>query len=118
MGCIVGGGARWGEGGRGGRSRREAGVEVLVGWCGWLCAVVFVVGLLRGWWWGGDLRNLPWGLGDPAAEAVEERRGWPMVPVLSAVLGAVGARRCWLAAADMVLGTRPRIRRRSGAGRG
>ncbi|WP_329304572.1 hypothetical protein [Streptomyces anulatus] len=114
---TVGRGAQWSEGGRGDRSRRDSGAEVLVGLCGWLCAVVFVVGLLRGWWWGGDLRNLPWGLGDPAAEAVEERRGWPVVPVLCAVLGAVGARRCWLAVADVVLGIGPCSRRREAAGR-
>ncbi|MFD4861697.1 hypothetical protein [Streptomyces atratus] len=95
-----------------GRSRLDADVEALVSLCGWLVAVVFVVGFLRGWWWGGDLRNLPWGLGDPAAEAVEERRGWPLVPVLAAVLGAVCARWVWLVLADLVCGIDPRIRRR------
>lgn len=86
-----------------GRSRLDADVEALVSLCGWLVAVVFVVGFVRGWWWGGDLHNLPWGL---------ERRGWPLVPVLAAALGAVCARWVWLALADLVRGTDPRIRRR------
>ncbi|MFG2631551.1 hypothetical protein [Streptomyces sp. NPDC048473] len=95
-----------------GRSRLDADVETLVSLCGWLVAVVFMVGFVRGWWWGGDLHNLPWGLGDPAAEAVEERRGWPLVPVLAAVSGPVCARWVWLALADLVCGIDPRIRRR------
>ncbi|MFJ2094754.1 hypothetical protein ACIOEW_36700 [Streptomyces sp. NPDC087901] len=84
----------------------------MISLCGWLVAVVFVVGFIRGWWWGGDLHNLPWGLGDPAAEAVNERWGWPAVPVLAAALGAVSARWAWLALADLVCGIDPRVRRR------
>ncbi|MCX5115143.1 hypothetical protein OOK13_43230 [Streptomyces sp. NBC_00378] len=95
-----------------GRSRLDTDVEALVSLCGWLVAVVFVVGFVRGWWWGGDLHNLPWGLGDPAAEAVEERRGWPWVPILASGLGGLGARWVWLALADLVCGIDPRIRRR------
>ncbi|WP_331753624.1 MULTISPECIES: hypothetical protein [unclassified Streptomyces] len=95
-----------------GRSRLDADVEALVSLCGWLVAVVFVVGFVRGWWWGGDLHNLPWGLGDPAAEVAKERRGWPLVPVLVAALGAVCARWVWLALADLVRGMDPRVRRR------
>ncbi|MFD0621898.1 hypothetical protein ACFQ2K_02885 [Streptomyces sanglieri] len=97
-----------------GRSRLDADVEALVSLCGWLVAVVFVVGFVRGWWWGGDLHNLPWGLGDLAAEAAEERRRWPLplVPVLAAALGAVCARWVWLALADLVRGVDPRVRRR------
>lgn len=78
-----------------GRSRLDADVEALVSLCGWLVAVVFVVGFVRGWWWGGDLRSLPWGL-----------------PVAASGLGGLGARWVWLALADLVRGMDPRVRRR------
>lgn len=94
------------------RSRLDRDAETVISLCGWLVAVVFVVGFIRGWWWGGDLHNLLWGLGGPTAEAIGEPWGWPALPVLTAALGAVGARWAWLALADLVCGIDPRVRHR------
>ncbi|MFG2774765.1 hypothetical protein [Streptomyces sp. NPDC048350] len=91
--------------------RRDAAVDVLVNWIGWLLAVVFVVGCFPGWWWGGDLNNLPL-IGEPVAQAAAEHRGWPEVPLLFLACGAILVRRCWYSAADRVRGIDPRLRYR------
>ncbi|MFB7234854.1 hypothetical protein ACFCXK_08745 [Streptomyces sp. NPDC056269] len=93
--------------------RRDAAVDALVNWIGWLVAVVFVVACLAGWWWGGDLSNLPF-IGESVAEAAARRRGWPAVPVLFMTCGAVLVRRGWYAAADRVRGVDPGRRYRRG----
>jgi hypothetical protein len=96
------------------RSRRDEALRVLVGWLGWLVAVVAGLGCVRGWWWGGDLQNLerlPL-IGDSVAVAAVERRGWPWVPGLVVVCSAVFARRAWLVTAGSVCAARPWARRR------
>ncbi|MGW4984049.1 hypothetical protein [Streptomyces mirabilis] len=95
-------------------SRRDAALDVVVNWCGWLVAVVFVLGCVRGWWWGGDLHNLdhlPL-IGDSVAKAAVKRRGWPVVPLLAMVCGAVLVRRIWFALANVACGEKSRARRR------
>lgn len=74
---------------------------LLVEWCGWLAAAVFALGCVHGWWWGGDLKNLPL-IGDSAARAAAEHRGWPWVPLLVMGLGGLAVRRVWRAAAGRV----------------
>ncbi|MDQ8707508.1 hypothetical protein RCO28_34320 [Streptomyces sp. LHD-70] len=95
--------------------RTDAAVDALVSWCGWLIAGVFVVGFAHGWWWGGDLTNLPL-IGESAARAATERRGWPWVPVLTALCGAFLLRRAWCALAGLALG-RPARRGTTATGR-
>ncbi|MFB7411348.1 hypothetical protein ACFCZ2_29610 [Streptomyces sp. NPDC056202] len=92
--------------------RRDAAVDALVSWIGWLVAVVFVVACFPGWW-GGDLSNLPF-KGESAAEAAARHSGWPAVPVLFMTCGAVLVRRGWYAAADRVRGVDPGRRYRRG----
>lgn len=93
------------------RSRRDAAADVAVNCCGWLLAVVFVVGFAKGWWWGGDLRNIPL-VGDQWARAAAERRGFPWIPLLAAFLGAYWTRRIWLLMADLARGVAPAARYR------
>ncbi|WP_187370186.1 hypothetical protein [Streptomyces boluensis] len=90
-------------------------MDQLIDWCGWLIAIVFVVGFAHGGWWGGDLTNLPL-MGDSVARAAAERRGRPWVPVLTALCGATLARRAWCALAVRALG-RPVRRRAASRGR-
>lgn len=90
-------------------SHRDIAADALVRWCGWLAAVVFAVGFAHGWWWGGDLRNLPW-VGKQVAELAAARRGFPEIPLLSMVLGAYWTRRAWLYLADRARGIDPRGR--------
>ncbi|MFD4715353.1 hypothetical protein ACFWN5_37615 [Streptomyces sp. NPDC058430] len=82
-------------------SPRDAAVILLVEFCGWLIAIVFAVGCVHGWWWGGDLKNLPL-VGDFAALAAAEHRGWPWVPLLVMGLGNLAVRRLWRAIAHRV----------------
>ncbi|MFF1593087.1 MULTISPECIES: hypothetical protein [unclassified Streptomyces] len=82
-------------------SPRDAAVILLVELCGWLIAIVFAVGCVHGWWWGGDLQNLPL-IGDSAARAAAEHRGWPWVPLLVMGLGGLAVRRLWRSAAHRV----------------
>lgn len=78
---------------RGTESPRDAAVVLLVDWCGWLAAVAFAVGCVHGWWWGGDLQNLPF-VGDRAAWAAEHR-GWPWIALVVMGLGGLTVRRLW-----------------------
>ncbi len=94
------------------KSRRDAAVDVVVDLCGWLAAVLFVVGFVHGWWWGGDLRNIPGGIGESAATAAAERRGWPWVPLLAMICGGFYSRWAWCALADLARGINPRARHR------
>jgi hypothetical protein len=82
-------------------SPRDAAVILLVEFCGWLAAIVFALGCIHGWWWGGDLKNLPL-IGDSAARAAAEHRGWPGVPLLVMGLGGLAVRRLWRAVAQRV----------------
>lgn len=94
------------------QSPRDAAVVLLVEWCGWLAAAVFALGCVHGWW-GGDLKNLPL-IGDSAARAAAEHRGWPWVPLLVMGLGGLAVRRLWRAAASWVFaaGAAQRVGRR------
>ncbi|CAM5289240.1 hypothetical protein GCM10010329_81160 [Streptomyces spiroverticillatus] len=91
-------------------SQRDVAVEALVQWCGWLFAAVFTIGFAHGWWWGGDLRNLPL-IGDQVAQKAAAGQGFPEIPLLSMVLGAYWIRRCWLSLANRARGIDPRARR-------
>ncbi|MFE6904463.1 hypothetical protein ACFVFJ_48155 [Streptomyces sp. NPDC057717] len=86
---------------RSAQSPRDAAVVLLVELCGWLAAIVFALGCVHGWWWGGDLRNLPL-IGKSAARAAAEHRGWPWVPLLVMGLGGLAVRHLWRAVAHRV----------------
>uniref|UniRef100_A0AAU1ULN5 Bacterial transcriptional activator domain-containing protein n=1 Tax=Streptomyces sp. NBC_00119 TaxID=2975659 RepID=A0AAU1ULN5_9ACTN len=58
------------------QSPRDTAVALLVEWYGWLTAIVFLVGCVRGWWWGGNLQNLPGISSDTAREAMDQRKPW------------------------------------------
>ncbi|MFG2526095.1 hypothetical protein [Streptomyces sp. NPDC048527] len=87
------------------QSPRDAAVVLLVELCGWLIAIIFALGCTRGWWWGGDLKNLPL-IGDSAARAAAEHRGWPWVPLLVMGLGGLAVRHLWRAVAHRIFADR------------
>ncbi|MFI8930613.1 hypothetical protein ACIG3E_23405 [Streptomyces sp. NPDC053474] len=95
------------------RSRRDAAVDVVVSLCGWLAGAVWTLGCARGWWWGGDLRHLPL-IGDSAARAAAERRGWPWVPGLVMLVGALLIHRGWCAGVHRARGVPSSSSRRRG----
>ncbi|MFF1690806.1 hypothetical protein [Streptomyces sp. NPDC058254] len=87
------------------QSPRDAAVVLLVEWCGWLIAIIFALGCTRGWWWGGDLKNLPL-IGDSTARAAAEHRGWPWIPLLVMGLGGLAVRHVWRAVAHRIFADR------------